>query len=81
MSSFLLLDVDRDGRDVVIAGSNGLGGSGNAGCAVSQGLMAGVSGSVSSVIATDVDGDGVDDLAGRWDHGDSGAGSSFSRRP
>ena len=85
MSSFVLLDVDRDGRrDVVIAGSNGLEWFRQtaAGVLVSQGLIAGVSGSVSSVIANDIDGDGVDDLAFLQAAGimvlTHGAGSSFS---
>ena len=84
MASFALADVNKDGLlDVVVAGANGLEVfRQTAGGLVSDGLLAGVSGSVGQVIAADMDGDGDDDLVIGQSSGISllthGAGSAFT---
>jgi type VII secretion-associated serine protease mycosin len=85
MNSLALMDVDRDGRlDVVVPGTNGLEWfqQSATGTLVSQGLIAGVTSAVNSVIAADISGDGVDDLVVVQASGITllthGAGSSFT---
>src|SRR5262249_2300556 len=85
MNSLALMDVDRDGRlDVVVPGTNGLEWFQQtaAGTLVSQGLIAGITSAVNSVIAADISGDGVNDLVVVQTSGITllthGAGSSFT---
>jgi type VII secretion-associated serine protease mycosin len=88
MTSIGLLDVDRDGRrDVVVAGPDGLEWfkQTSGGVLASQGLLLASSGGVGMVVAADIDGDGVDDIALIEPSGlkllTHGAGSSFSLSP